>query len=96
MEGITKSEIVGEIKNEIGKLYAPIKIEDKIKAKYKKVIISLIEKYELYFDESPDIENLIKDHVDWLTSHNYSEIKYMPKFSKHLITKEIYEKFIKK
>lgn len=89
MEGVTKSQIVGEIKNEIGKLYAPIKIADKIKAKYKKVIISLIEKYELYFDESPDIEIIIKNHVDWLTSHNYSEIKYMPKFSKHLITKDI-------
>jgi len=89
MEDITKNQIVYEIEIEIGKLYAPLKIVDKIKAKYKKVITSLIEKYELYFDESPDIEIIIKKHVDWLTSHNYSEIKYMPKFSKHLITNDI-------
>lgn len=89
MEGITKNQIVYEIKNEIGKLYAPLKIVDKIKEKYKNVITTLIEKYELYFDESPDIEIIIKKHVDWLTSHNYSEITYMPKFSKHLITKDI-------
>jgi len=92
METITKPQIIEELTIEIGKLYAPLNKrcrEDLNKGGYKRAIIKLIDKYELYFDESPDIETIIKNHVDWLTSHNYSEIEYLPKFSSHLITKDI-------
>lgn len=97
METITKPQIIEELTIEIGKLYAPLNKrcrKDLKKGGYKRDINKrdinkLIYNYELYFDESPDIETIIKNHVDWLTSHNYYEIEYLPKFSSHLITKDI-------
>lgn len=55
-------------------------------------ISNLIQKYETYFGESPDIESIIQKYYDnWNISEKMSDIKYKPKFSKHLFTKYVSE-----
>lgn len=55
-------------------------------------ISKLIQKYETFFGESPDIESIIQKYYDnWNISEKMSDIKYKPKFSKHLSTKYVHE-----
>ena len=55
-------------------------------------IIQLIRKYETFFGESPDIEDIIQKYYDnWNISEKMSDMKYKPKFSGHLSTKDVCE-----
>lgn len=87
METIRKEDIITELEKWIGYHYGEGKQND-----CSGNIINLIRKYETFFGESPDIEDIIQKYYDnWNISEKMSDIKYKPKFSNHLFTKDVCE-----
>lgn len=87
METIRKEDIITELEKWIGYHYCDEKQND-----CSSNIINLIQKYETFFGESPDIESIIQSYYDnWNISEKMSDLKYKPKFSSHLFTKDIDE-----
>lgn len=87
METIRKEDIITELEKWIGFHYCDEKQND-----CSSNIINLIRKYETFFGESPDIESIIQKYYDnWNISDKMSDLKYKPKFSNHLFTKDVNE-----
>jgi hypothetical protein len=91
METIRKEDIITELEKWIGYHYCG----DLRDGKFYNCSCEIsqgIQKYETFFGESPDIESIIQKYYDnWNISEKMSDLKYKPKFSSHLITKDIDE-----
>jgi len=91
METIRKEDIITELEKWIGYHYCGDLRDGKI-YNCSGNITQGIQKYETFFGESPDIESIIQKYYDnWNISEKMSDLKYKPKFSGHLITKDIDE-----